>query len=95
MAEKNADSNREVTNSAYGFSNEAREMKTSDYSRATGAYMSTSSSYYGNGFWWLRSPFDCSSRYARNVRNGGNIISDGSVSDTYYGLVPALRIRLS
>lgn len=92
---------REVANSAYGFANDpsaydtARRMLTSDFSRATGAYMLTSSSYYGFGGWWLRSPYYNYSDYARDVNNGG--IADGScgVYNVYNGVVPALNLMLS
>jgi hypothetical protein len=88
---------KEVTNSAYGFSSSAydtaRRMQTSDYSRATGADMSTSSDYYGNGYWWLRSPIYNLIGSARDVGYDGNAGSlfVGGASD---GVVPALRIRL-
>ena len=90
----------EVANSAYGFANDpsaydtARRMLTSDFSRATGAYMLTSSSYYGYGCWWLRSPYYNYSDYARYVNSSGfahyyNVYNDS------YGVVPALNLMLS
>ena len=96
----------EVTNSAYGFASSsstddtARRMLTSDYSRATGAYMSTESSYYGNGRWWLRSPDDDSSDYARGVNDRGGADYSGYVGYSivpydHYGVVPALNLTLS
>lgn len=89
---------REVVNSSYGFSTSTsssatREMLTSDYSRATGAYMNTSSSYYGNGYWWLRSPGYYYSYYARYVYDAGYVDSL-SVDNTHRGVVPALQIQL-
>ena len=90
---------REVTNSAYGFESSstydtARQMITSDFSRATGAYMNTESSYYGIGNWWLRSPSDGRSDSARDVYFG--------YADHYFnvyvdnrGVVPALNLTLS
>ena len=89
----------EVTNSSYGFSSsysdrdEARRMTTSDYSRATGAGMSTSSSYYGNGLWWLRSPSDYNSYYVCYVDVAGGVYDE----EVYYpmnGVVPAMWIEL-
>ena len=91
---------REVTNSAYGFASSystydtARRMLTSDFSRATGAYMSTDSSYYGNGWWWLRSPRNDSSTRARSVDSYGYADNDGYVDYGYYGVVPALNLTL-
>ena len=90
---------KEVTNSAYGFSSSsstydtARRMSTSDYSRATGVWMSIDSGYYGNGDWWLRSPSNYSI-YARYVYSGGCVGDGGTVYSTIFGVVPALRIRL-
>ena len=87
----------EVMSSDYGFSSstgsdKARYMVLSDYARALGLYMGTSSSYYGNGYWWLRSPDYDYSPYARRVDLGGDIAYYGVYSG--YGVVPALRIRL-
>ena len=92
---------REVTNTGYGFSGNdvthdtARRRKTSDYSRATGAYMYKSSTYYGNGDWWLRSPSYSGSLYARTVDDGGPAGGSYSVYRTNYGVVPALVISLT
>ena len=92
---------REVTNSAYGFASSystkdtARRMLTSDFSRATGAYMSTDSSYYGNGWWWLRSPDNDLFSYARNVRYLGSADNYDYVLRDYRGVVPALNLMLS
>ncbi|HHU81244.1 MAG TPA: hypothetical protein GXZ35_07980, partial [Acholeplasmataceae bacterium] len=91
---------REVTNSSYGFSSDssaydtARQKVTSDYSRATGADTTTSSPYYGNGFWWLRSPGSSNSLIARYLNNAGYVYI-GAVNYTYNGVVPALKIKLN
>ena len=86
---------REVTNSAYGFSSDSdRTMQTSDYSRASGVYMSKSSSYYGNGSWWLRSPFPDNINNARRVDYDGFLGCNSYVNHSDYGVVPALQIRL-
>ena len=92
---------REVTNSAYGFASSsstydtARHMLTSDFSRATGAGMSTESSYYGNGWWWLRSPYSNYSGNARYVHHYGNADYSNSVLYGSRGVVPALNLTLS
>lgn len=88
----------EMTNSAYGFSTSssydtAKEMVTSDYSRATGAYISTRTSSYGNGYWWLRSPFTLTSYSARIISTDGSIGYSG-VYYTNNGVVSALKIKL-
>lgn len=91
----------EVTNSSYGFSSsysdydEAKQMTTSDYSRATGVYMSTRSSYYATGWWWLRSPSYNFSDRARSVIRGSFVINDHGVFDASLGVVPALYIQLA
>ena len=71
-----------------------RRMETSDYSRATGAWMYTSSSYYGNGFFWLRSPDYNNYYYARYVNRDGSIDYYSHVGSSHIGVVPALQIRL-
>ena len=95
-------SQREVVNSEYGFASSAstddtaRRMTVSDYARSTGAYMYTNSSYFGCGFWWLRSPSSSGSYSARDVGSDGyadgyDIFSVGHDGD---GVVPALNITL-
>lgn len=89
---------REVKNTAYGFINDTDRYKvTSDYSRATGAYTSTGDSYSGNGYWWLRSPRNDDSYFARCVFGDGfvNYYHYYFVDYDYYGLVPALTISLA
>ena len=88
---------KEVTSVGYGFSSNrdsdvARYMTISDYLRAKGEYMSTSSSTYGNGYWCLRSPYYNYFDYAHRVSGDGSI----DYHYVYYtrGVVPALRIRL-
>jgi len=86
---------REVNNTNYGFTSDTtRQRQTSDYSRATGAYMNTNSSYYGNGWWWLRSPYYNYSYSARYINFVGYDYYY-SVYRTNYGVVPALKIKIS
>ncbi len=88
-------SQTQVTNSSYGFSyDSSRFMLTSDYSRANGASMSTSLSYYGNGRWWLCSINTNTSYAAHYVLNFGSADSSTDVSYDFIGIVPALRITL-
>ncbi len=90
---------REVTDSAYGFASSsstfdtARRMTVSDYARSTGAYMNTSSSSFGCGDWWLRSPDRSYSDDARVVDRNGYAVSSYVYFD-HYGVVPALNIIL-
>ena len=74
--------------------------RTSDYSRAMGAYMSTSSSDYGNGRWWLRSPDYENASNVRYVNShssaaAGNNVSDMVVYYDSYGVAPALVITMT
>lgn len=93
-------SHSEVANNAYGFSSDrdyldvSRIMLTSDYSRATGAFISTASGYYGNGAWWLRSPSGviCTCAHFNNCDGSSNI--SNYVNLAIVGVVPALRITL-
>ena len=93
---------REVVNSEYGFSSDnedydtARRMTVSDYARSTGASMDTSS-YFGCGRWWLRSPYSGNDRQVRCIGSNGNNNSTYSnyyVFVDYYGVVPAMNIML-
>lgn len=78
---------------AYLTTNAERMKKTTDYARSQGAYTSTSSSYLGNGYWWLRSPYGSGSYGARDVDDAGDVYSD-YVYNSYSGVVPALQIQL-
>ena len=87
---------QEAISSTYGFSTDAsfsstRRAVTTDYARAVGAYMSTSTSYYGNGYWCLRSPSDFSSSYALGVDDDGCIDSYYVISSNK-GARPAIKI---
>lgn len=99
---------REVNNTDYGFigsdltdDTESR-MQTSDYARATGAYMSTDSANYGNGCWWLRSHSDFPFTFKCIFEDGsigagcreGASMHVGTVCGKYFGVVPALWIKL-
>src|SRR5690554_5345389 len=64
--------------STYGFntspySSSTRTAVTTDYARAVGAYMKTSTSNYGTGYWWLRSPYSYGSDYSHCVNYDGDI----------------------
>ena len=92
-------SRQEATNPEYGFASSgtndtARRMQTSDYSRATGAYMHTSESYFGNSWWWLRSPDYGYCSLARAISSDGSVYYYGNVCYSHGGVVPALQIML-
>lgn len=76
----------------------SRMKKTTDYAKSQGACTSTSSSYLGNGYWWLRSPINYFSNYARYVYYDGNVNYSYYYYDYVYstsrGVVPTLQIQL-
>ncbi len=90
---------QEVVDSDYGFNkfasnnDPARTMQTSDFNRASGGfYNDDSDGYYGNGYWWLRSPGGGNSIGVRAVRDYGYVLNDYSAGFSYYGVAPALVI---
>ena len=93
-------SEQEVTTSSYGFNTSysaydtARQKKNTDYAKCQGADRSTGSSYYGNGYWWLRSPYFNLSNTARGINSDGYADDDYNVYRTNRGVVPALKIKL-
>ncbi len=81
----------------YFTSDADRQKQTTDYAQCQGAWTSTSSSYAGNGYWWLRSPDRTYSYYARSVYYDGRAGSDYIYYSVYGagdGVCPALRICL-
>lgn len=89
----------DVVSEAYGYNSDLnaldsfRQKKTSDYSRANGAWMATSEGYFGNGNWWLRSAKQESNQEVKSVYSIGNVDSY-RVSDCALGVVPVLRVEL-
>ena len=89
----------DVLNTSYGFSSSysaydtARQRKSTDYAQCQGCWTSTSSSYSGNSWWWLRSP--CGSVGAAGVSDGGWASSGTYVYNTCGGIVPALNLSQS
>lgn len=91
----------EVTNPAYGFSSSysnndtARRAQGSDFAKSNGLWVSMGSSYLGNSMWWLRTP-GSNLIYACPVTNAGRVYDDHySVSSTYVGVRPALKLHLT
>lgn len=73
-------------------SSSARRKQGSDYAKSQGLYVSTSSSYSGNSYLWLRSPRNYSND-ARNVDYDGDL-NHRNVRNTSFGVLPALVIEL-
>lgn len=92
-------SRAEVESAEYGFGmsadekTPARTKLTTDYARANGTWMKTTEEYYGNGTWWLRTPWDSSSGKASRVDSMGKV-DEGSVTSGQYGVAPSLVISL-
>ena len=79
--------------SEYGHSDPARQAKVTAFAESRGAYVNTSSSYYGNGAWWLRTPG--SIRYsACHVNSDGYVDRGGYIVNYDIGVRPALKINL-
>lgn len=88
----------DATNTNYGFdgsysSSSTRYAIVSDYARSKYCYMNTQYSYYGNGNWWLRSPYDFGTPRAHEVGFSGGI-SYSNVYDSYNGIRVALEITI-
>ena len=90
---------QDVISSNYGFLSSdsmddiSRKKKTTDYAQSQGAYTNTTADYEGNGWWWLRSPDDGDTVFARGVYYDGYVLHS-YVYITNRGVVPALQIRL-
>lgn len=66
------------------------QRQSTDYAKSQGCWASTSSSYSGNCWWWLRSPRDYSIYLARSIHYDGNVDYYSYVPNTQIGVVPAL-----
>lgn len=90
----------DVLNTSYGFISSyntydtARQHKSTAYAQCQGCWTSTSSSYSGNSFWWLRSP---ELRSASDVGADGRVYSSDShhPGNTSEGVLPALNLTAS
>ncbi len=91
---------KDVTNEEYGFTNDkSREKQLTDYAKAKGCYMDTSTDRYNNGLFWLRSP-NFNYGNARYVRSDGYVdfigsIGIGRVINDTVGVSAAITISFS
>ena len=95
-------SEKEATNSEYGFAaydaygkGSTRIRVTTDYAEATEAYQSLTEGY--GGWWWLRSPYYdlvYNGFIVRGIFDNGIADNYSSVFNTEGGVVPALSISL-
>ena len=89
----------ETLNNNYGFNadscycDKGRMRKGSDYAKCQGlcVYSSTTNDYDGNSWWWTRTPEDTT--YVWTINNMGSGASYARASNTFTGVVPALRIN--
>lgn len=71
-----------------------RECKPTEYAIAQGAFMSESTGYEGNCYWWLSTP-GRSSSYACSVYYNGYVYNNGSrVDNLIVAVCPAMWIEL-
>jgi len=89
----------EMLNKDYGFAPDAmtlsstRRVAPTDYAFAMGTWLGTNNKYYGNCWWMLRTPGDYQQKTAL-IYNTGQVYKEGYYVDTsYYGVVPALRVK--
>lgn len=90
----------DVISSEYGFlssdsaKDASRQAQVTGYAESRGADVDTSSSYYGNGIWWLRTPGWQSSNAGFVGVNSGVNHSGNYVNDYDNGVRPALKLNL-
>ena len=85
------------------YGNEHYMRKASDYTRASGIQMLIPGGIvrdvganYGNGDWWLRSPYRYDTRpLVERVDSWGNAGGSNWVDNTYTGVTPALWIKIN
>ena len=72
---------KDMYNTSYGFTDdESRYAQVTDYAKANGAVWFTSTQYFNNGYYWLRSPYKYySNYYASSVYYDGYVSSDGII----------------
>lgn len=89
---------QELLNASYGFDpltiSSTRYGFLTDYARAMNAYIGTDPRYYGNGYWWSRSPSADDGTQAYDVGYDG-YPAPASVSYGSNGIRPALRVTIS
>ena len=87
-----------ASSSEYGFVAESLRISyTTDYVRALGIRMSISSNDYGNGFWWLRSPYGGNNHF-KDIITANFVSIDGRFTNytiyvdyKYMGVRPVIK----
>ncbi|MCR5693068.1 MAG: DUF6273 domain-containing protein [Bacilli bacterium] len=73
-----------------------RSCRTTDWSRARGAFYHTGSDKYQyNGFYWTRSPYSGYSNYVSGVKGDGSLDNLYYVCDANYSVRPSLWIHIA
>ena len=93
---------QDLLNTSYGFGSSTTSLASrtgvlTDYARAIGALMNVGSSYYGNGYWWSRSPYAESKNYycMSRVGFGGDVdYSGASTSGAPVGIRPSFTAKI-
>ncbi len=83
----------EVTTNEFLDSFKKREKKTTDYAKSQGCFISTG--HEGNGYYWLRSPYNDDSSRACFVHSDGDADYNLVTRVTDVGVAPAMVIDLS
>ena len=87
-------------NISFGFENDvnnvssSRECKTTDYSRAMGAWSNEESKYLNNGTYWTRSP-SSEYKYTSWIVNSAGYLTNYAVDGTSHCVRPAITITLN
>ena len=85
-----------MQNEEYGFIyNRSRQKQLTDYAKAKGCYMNTSTSCYNNGWFLLRSPHFYYDAGVKFVNDNGDLDYQCWVTSGDNGVSPAITITLS
>ena len=86
----------DMQNEEYGFIyNRSRQKQLTDYAKAKGCYMNTSTSCYNNGWFLLRSPHFYYDAGVKFVNDNGDLDYQCWVTSGDNGVSPAITITLS
>ena len=91
---------KDYINTSFGFENDvnnvssSRECKTTDYSRAMGAWSNEESKYLNNGTYWTRSP-SSEYKYTSWIVNSAGYLTNYAVDGTSHCVRPAITITLN
>ncbi len=87
-------SHQDYQNTSYFADSSARECKTTDWTRSSGAWSSTKSAYLGNGYYWTRSPDSSYSYCAMDISDFGTSCAY-STDSSLNSVRPAITIEIA